>query len=293
MKYSPKNFLKIINSKQGFTLIELLVVISIIGLLSSVVLASLTVTRERARIAAGLQFAGNHFRTFGADAVGVYKFNESSGSTVLDSSGLDNHGVIQGTATRVPDVPSPGFGTPLLLNGTTDRVEITNSANDQDYVNLNSRGFTMMAWIKPTSLSLGGHGTDYVFMGKSIPMFYVRNTGILTIYFRGSGNAQAVNSPANTIQVGKWYHVAAVSATDGTMSLYVDGKLVGSGPSAYTFDGSTYTTINAYVGHHTTDINDTRKFAGNIDEVYFINRAMSVAEIQNYIAGMMSDTTHN
>jgi len=39
------------NKKRGFTLIELLVVISIIGLFSSIVLASLQSTREKAQIA--------------------------------------------------------------------------------------------------------------------------------------------------------------------------------------------------------------------------------------------------
>ncbi len=43
--------------KKGFTLIELLVVISIIGLLSSVVLASVTKVRDRARVVSRLASA--------------------------------------------------------------------------------------------------------------------------------------------------------------------------------------------------------------------------------------------
>ncbi len=43
-------------NRRGFTLIELLVVISIIGLLSSVILASLSVARQKGQIAAGQLF---------------------------------------------------------------------------------------------------------------------------------------------------------------------------------------------------------------------------------------------
>ena len=45
-------------NKKGFTLIELMVVISIVSLLSSIVLAAFSSSRDKAKIAAALQVAG-------------------------------------------------------------------------------------------------------------------------------------------------------------------------------------------------------------------------------------------
>ena len=82
-------------AREGFTLIELLVVISIIGLISSIAVASLNSARDKARMAAGRQFDAQTSRVAGDMALGIWDFDECSGLILrLQRIGKRNTGTV-------------------------------------------------------------------------------------------------------------------------------------------------------------------------------------------------------
>ena len=270
--------------KKGFTLIELLVVISIIGLLSSVVLASLNTSREKARIAGALQFAASHFNAFGVEAIGVYKFNESSGTATNDSSGLSNNATLTGGTlpTWSSDVPRTGFGNSLFFSGGANgsRIDITGSISDPDFVGLN-QGFTIMAWIKPTALTFNIN----MIAGRYLPYFGVRSDGSVILSTQTNSGQTTITTPAGTIVTGKWYHAAGILTPDGNMQIIIDGKIAASG-GPYTLSATdSANSRGAAIGYWTHQATDGNYFfTGYIDEVYFINRSLKLTEIQEYLA---------
>lgn len=147
--------------QNGFTLVELLMVISIIGLLSSIVLASLATARAKARDMVRLsdlkqlQIALEMYRTdngaypatFAVGDSTVWKagmnncVNGVSGSGYLDSD-LSNGGYIHGVApkyiSKLPEDPAT-----LALPASNPRC-YAYASNGTDYVvtALNSEGYT-------------------------------------------------------------------------------------------------------------------------------------------------------
>ena len=206
----------------------------------------------------------NEISTVVGALVAAYGFNESSGTTVSDSSGKGNHGTLL-NATRT----TGKFGGALSFNGSNSLVTIP----DKSSLDL-TNGMTLSAWLYPTTTLSGW---------KSL--IAKERTGGLTYALHANSD---LTKPNNALYIGtsyrhlstgsqlpanKWTHLAATY--DGsTQRLFVNGVQVGSRSQT----GSLSVTANPLrIGGNT--VLSGRNFKGHIDEVRVHNRALIAAEI--------------
>jgi prepilin-type N-terminal cleavage/methylation domain-containing protein len=261
--------------KNGFTLIELLVVVAVIGVLSSIIVVNLNYARDKGRIAKGELLNSNIYNAAGANAIGFWKFNEGSGTAITDSSGNGNVGVLTySTSPWSTDVPDPNMIGSLYFDGSgSSYVSIPYSHT----FDLGVKGFTYLAWIKPTAIP----NAFNMFMGQNgLPYFDVRNNGFLHFSFNASGQQNVTG--VTTVTLGKWHQVAAIYDANGMVTLYLDGNLeVTAGPFTALVGSANPLDIGIrYPG-------DAYPFSGYVDNVVFINNAVGIAEIKkNYAEGL-------
>ncbi len=253
---------------KGFTLIELLVVISIISLLSSIVIASLNSAREKARLSAGLRFSGHTHRAFGADAVLIWDFDESSGNAT-DISGNNNNGVFTNGATRSSDTPY-SRGSSVSLNGSSQYV----TTPDSNSLNITG-ALTLAAWIKPTAVG-GDYKTIVSKRQSSNPtsyqMYLGNNDGVLS-YYNGTQYRSGFTPRTNV-----WTHVA-VTLNGGKLTMYADGKEVYSVTGVPAPVSTTGALSVGVPGSFYAEF-----FQGYIDDVRVYTQSITALEIQNIYA---------
>jgi predicted secreted protein len=228
-------------------------------------IAGLTV-KATTDLAAASTLAKNLCAHFPLDFAGI------SSTVIYDGSLIDNNGSISG-ATFSP-TGGPDSNGSFAFNGTTDYLEVPHNVN-QLLVN----GFTISAWIKPTTTGEGGVGailtktTDingtggwrYALTGTSQVSMKINN-----------GTTIATSNNAYVINDGNWYHVVVTVASDATVTHYVNGVANGTPAASGALSGITTTNVMR-IGNRSTATDQT--FDGSITKVRLYARVLSAAEI--------------
>ena len=262
---------------KGFTLIELLVVISIIGVLSSVIFVSFSGQRDKAKLAKAKQFSANINHALGAYAVGIWRFEEGSGTTLHDESGFNNNGTFSGNPAPVfPDGIYSGT-TALEFDGVNDYVNCGNNST------LNVSEITIEAWVK----MYGTTGTNQMVLGRSCfgshkdYRFFFTNSRRLRLDIGDGAISDITQTDASIIAYNEWYHVVGTWTPD-RKKLYVNGKEEKNQASTIASIGYIGSS-RLYIGNYTCAAN---YFRGAIDNVAIYSEALSSAQIQqHFVAG--------
>ncbi len=221
--------------------------------------------------------------------VGYWTFDEGTGSTTYDSSGNNNNGAWQGTASGTSGYYSAGkLGTWAgTFDGTDNYVDISNQAQ----FNFADATFTATGWFKTSTTSaefilgkvVNGGGWGVAVNWGSC----VGGAGHLCATMKDSLNSQFVQTASTSnLNDNNWHQFAAVITTNTTNGsaqsalMYIDGAL---SQGSTTLDSNPYVVASGdlHIGNrNTTPSNPTSYFAGSIDDIRIYNRALSSAEVQ-------------
>ncbi|MDD5145201.1 MAG: LamG domain-containing protein, partial [Candidatus Pacebacteria bacterium] len=208
--------------------------------------------------------------------VAHWKFDEGSGTTTYDETNNNNDGQFL-TAASSPTWVKGKFGSALLFDGENDYVSL-GTTSDLNFTN----NFSISAWIHLKTFGDAGYGRIFS-RRQDIPAsgyIFIVNDDTNALQFSGIGGSN-VTSATNSIQLNVWQHVA-MSMSNGTVALYVNGVNQGSGTTTITGVSS----LLAVIGDESND-SGSRNFNGLMDDIRIYNYARTQEQIlQDYNGGL-------
>lgn len=252
----------------AFTLIELLVVISIVGLLASLILASLNGAKENARIAALKEFSSSIKHTLYGNIVADFNFD----GTYRDSTGNFQSAISGSFAFE--DSTINGKSLRMYNGGALIFTSLSGSAYGFFNKAFPSGNFTFDGWIKTPSLS---DSHPYIFSSldcNGLGLLFDANAN--NLQFSSGGGAVCLSIPKSTFGQyffdNKWNHMAfSYRASDGFIKIYMNGQKI-------------YASTNAACGTGSLFRNCSTTIGTNFTMSYPSNQELTVDEVRLYDA---------
>ena len=215
---------------------------------------------------------GNAIDPGAQSLVAYYPMNDS----LADASGKGRNGTAE-LGSSFGAGPS-GYGRALVLDGVSGYASLPIGPVVQA-----SSSMTVASWIRVTTAGTWARLFDFNNGTTNVYMFFAPSNGSAS-RFAITTNSNGAESGVNGSPMGAdgmWHHVACViDGTSSEMSLYIDGTLAASGPTALLPRNLGNTTDN-YIGQSAW----TDPFlTGSVDEFRIYDRALSAPEIQ-YLLG--------
>jgi type II secretory pathway pseudopilin PulG len=210
---------------RGFTIVEFTIVILVTGIITGVVLWSVSVAKENGRIAAAALFEANLLSSMNNKLVGEWKFEEGTGLIAVDTSGKNNSATF-----------------PSVFSWSTDTYKRANSKYSLTFAGLNyftlpksfgisDNDFTIAEWIKSTS-SQGQMYNIYNASGGNGFRFGLDNGHIAFLIGNNvlpGGWTESGGCSSKKVNDGKWHYITGVyNRSGGVFNCYIDGVKVGS-----------------------------------------------------------------
>jgi hypothetical protein len=243
--------------------------------------------------------------------VGLWRFNETNGTTVLDSSGLGNNGTMTGENGNVPArvAGQAGFGGALrFTNDGTDHAYVTIPDNDSLMIGQTAtNAWTITAWAYEDSDGTGDFVATYgrIMVIDDGTAFQLEsgadNNGVIDdeMYTWSRANMPwqvywgTVTPLSGSVAplLDQWVHWAVVY--DGTnLTLYRNGNTGTNGgvafqPATAPLGGYFGFQDGILIGSEMAQYGN-RNWNGMLDDVAVFNIALSQAQIQTVMAGDFS-----
>jgi alpha-L-arabinofuranosidase len=198
-----------------------------------------------------------------------YRFDDGSGTTAADSSGNGR----AGTLVNGPMWTTSEFNGGLALNGTSQYVTVP-------ALNLNSNTVTMSGWVKRNGAQSDYTGIVFYRNGSGTASgISMRSSGQLAYHWNDSSSSWSWSSGL-TVPDGVWTFVALViTPSNATMYMQPAGAAMQSAVNTASNAAQSFSGV-AYIGQ---DPLGGRFFNGSLDDFRIIGRALSAAEIRQFI----------